>query len=183
MAEKITIDTEISTSELAVVLGLTGRRIRQLAEDGVLEKIKDGKFILPKAVQKYIAFLTSKNSDVSQTEKAKQDAEVSIKKAKAVISVLEAQELQGKMHRAEDVAAMTEDLIYAIRGMLVALPGRLAVDVATAKTPAEASEIIRKEIYKAMKELSEYRYDPKKYEERVRERKDWGDLESDIDDE
>ena len=120
---------------------------------------------------------------MSKQEIAKQDAEVSIKKAKAIKEVLEAQELQGKMHRADDVAAMTEDLIYAIRGMLVSLPGRLAVDVAAVDTPAEASEVIRKEVYKAMKELSEYKYNPKKYEERVRERKDWGDLESDTDDE
>ncbi len=33
---------------------------------------------------------------------------------------------------------MTEDLIYTIRGSLMALPGRLAVDVAAVATPAEA---------------------------------------------
>lgn len=65
---------------------------------------------------------------------------------------------------------MTEDLIFAIRGALLALPGRLAVDVVAAKDPAEASEIIRAEIYKVMEELSNYKYDSAKYEERVRER-------------
>ena len=88
------------------------------------------------------------------------------------------------MHRSEDVAAMTEDLIYTIRGMLVALPGRLAVDVASVDTPAEAAELLRREIFKVMAELANYRYDPKKYEERVRERRDWGTQEmSDLDDE
>ena len=77
------------------------------------------------------------------------------------------------MHRSEDVAAMTEDLIYAIRGALLALPGRLAVDVANINTAAEASELIRAEVFKVMKELSQYKYDPQKYEERVRERRDW----------
>jgi len=77
------------------------------------------------------------------------------------------------MHRSEDVAAMTEDLIFAIRGMLLALPGRLAVDVATAKEAAEAAEIIRQEVYKVMEEISHYQYDPKKYEERVRDRMRW----------
>ena len=179
MAGKITIDSEVTTSELAVVLGLTGRRIRQLSEDGVLEKVKDGKFILSSAVQKYIAFVQSKSSDASKTEKEKQDAEVSIKKAKAIVSVLEAKELQGKMHRSEDVAAMTEDLIYSIRAMLISLPGRLAIDAAEARTPAEASEVVRKEVYKIMKELSEYKYDPQKYEERVRERMSWSEAGSD----
>ena len=81
----------------------------------------------------------------------------------------------------EDVAAMTEDLIYTIRGSLMALPGRLAMDVAAVSTAAEASEIIRKEVYEIMIDLSRYKYDPAKYEERVRTRRDW--MEQDFDDE
>lgn len=183
MAEKITIDTEISTTELASVLGLTGRRIRQLAEDGILEKVKNGRFNLSKSVQRYIASLSTKEKDISKQEQARLEAEVSTKKAKAVVAVMEAQELQGKMHRSEDVADMTEDLIYTIRHALVAIPGRCSVDTAEAQTPAETFEIIRKEIYKVMTELSNYEYDPKKYEERVRERKAWDMSESDVDDE
>lgn len=183
MAEKITDNTEASTTELAMILGITARRVQQMAQDGTIIAVKRGRFNLAESVQRYIAFISSKDKDISQQDKARQDAEVSIKKAKAVIAVMEAQELQGKMHRSEDVESMTEDLIYAIRGMLVALPGRLAVDTAAAETPAEVSEIIRKEIYKIMSELSEYKYDPKKYEERVRERKAWDMSESDVDDE
>jgi len=183
MAEKITDNTEVSTTELASILGVTARRVQQMAQYGTLIAVKRGSFNLADSVQRYINFLTSREKDISSQEKAKQDAEVSIKKAKAITAVLEAQELQGKMHRSEDVAEMTEDLIYAIRGMLVALPGRLAVDVANTQTPAEASEVIRKEVYKVMSELSEYKYDPKKYEERVRERKDWSSVECDLDDE
>lgn len=183
MAEKITDNTEASTTELAMILGITARRVQQMAQDGTIIAVKRGRFNLAESVQRYIAFISSKDKDISQQDKARQDAEVSIKKAKAVIAVMEAQELQGKMHRSEDVESMTEDLIYAIRGMLVALPGRLAVDTAAAETPAEVSEIIRKEVYKIMSELSEYKYDPKKYEERVRERKAWDMSESDVDDE
>lgn len=183
MAEKITDNTEVSTTELAMILGITARRVQQMAQDGTIIAVKRGRFNLAESVQRYIAFISSKDKDISQQDKARQDAEVSIKKAKAVIAVMEAQELQGKMHRSEDVESMTEDLIYAIRGMLVALPGRLAVDTAAAETPAEVSEIIRKEVYKIMSELSEYKYDPKKYEERVRERKAWDMSESDVDDE
>lgn len=36
---KITNETEVSTTELACVLGITGRRIRQLAEDGQMVKL------------------------------------------------------------------------------------------------------------------------------------------------
>ena len=114
-----------------------------------------------------------KSEQEIKREEAKSAAEVTMKVARAQIAKAEADELQGKMHRSEDVAAMTTDLMYAIRGAMMALPGRLAVDVAAAQSPAEAAEIIRREVNKAMRELSNYRYDPKKYEERVRERRAW----------
>lgn len=77
------------------------------------------------------------------------------------------------MHRAEDVQAFTSDLIYTIRSSLMALPGRLAMDAAAAQTPADASACIKREVYKVMRELSQYKYDPEKYADRVRERMDW----------
>ena len=55
--------------------------------------------------------------------------------------------------------------------------------MAAVESPAEASEIIRKEVYKVMRELANYRYDPQKYEELVRERRDWDIMERDGDDE
>ena len=70
-------------------------------------------------------------------------------------------------------AALTEDLLYTVRNSLLALPGRLAVDVAGTGTAAEAAEIIKREVFLVMKDLSDYRYDPEKYAERVRERMDW----------
>ena len=167
---QITLDTTVNTKELAIVLGLSTRRIQQLVQDGQFEAVKRGRYLLAKSVSRYIDYITKEETD---SEKERLEAELSIKKAKAIMAVLEAKELQGKMHRSDDVAYMTEDLVFTIRGMLLALPGRLAVDVIAAKEPAEAAEIIRKEIYAIMEELSGYQYDPKKYEERVRERRRW----------
>ena len=87
------------------------------------------------------------------------------------------------MHRSEDVAAMTEDLIFAMRNALLALPGRLSVDLAAMTEPAEVSAAIQNEVYKVMEDLATYKYDSKKYEERVRARmnKDARDDSSDED--
>ena len=158
---KITSETEVSSSELACVLGITGRNIRQLVEDGQLEKV-DGRFILSASVQRYVAFKSKRDKDDEEQrlDKARRTAEVTLRASKAQIAKMEADELRGKMHRSEDVAAMTEDLIYTIRGSLMALPGRLAVDVAATATPAEAAEIIRKEVHALMRELANYQYDP-----------------------
>ena len=183
--EKITADTEVSTTELACVLGITGRRIRQLAEDGDLDKAGPGRFNLCESVQRYIR-LQSKSSlseEDIKLEKTKKTADVTLKASKARIAKMEADELQGKMHRAEDVAAMTEDLVFTIRSSLNAMPGRLAVDVAAVSSPAEAAEVIRREVHKVMRELAGYHYDPEKYEERVRARQNWSAGGRDDDDE
>jgi len=176
----------VKTADICAMTGKSNQWIGQLVSQGTLNKKSTphgSLFDLLATMRAYTAMLEERLNSAeekkaeSAAEKEKQEAEISIKKAKAIITVLEAKELQGKMHRSEDVAAMTEDLIYNIRSMLLALPGRLAVDVASTQDPAEAAEIIRREVYKIMEELSNYKYDPKKYEERVRERRSW-DVES-----
>lgn len=181
--EKITIHTMASKSELACVLNLTSKRISQLTEDGILQS-SNGKYLLADSVKKYVSYKTRDltDADDAEIERAKKKAEAQLKAAKAAVAELEADELKGKMHRSEDVAALTEDLIYAIRAELLALPGRLAVDTAEVSTAAETAEIIRREVFSLMKSLSEYKYDPAKYEERVRGRMDWEMKEGEPDD-
>jgi len=177
---KITTETEVSSAELACVLGITGRRIRQLGEDGQLTKTGTGTYNLVESVQKYIAIASRARNEPSEEEKKRErqrlSAETSLKQSKAVKAGLEVSELQGKLHRSEDVAAMTEDLIYTVRSMYLSLPGRLAVDTHNSASSAEAAEIIRRTIYSDMKELSRYQYDPEKYAERVRARQQWESL-------
>ena len=163
ITEKITEETEVSPAELAAVLRLSGRRVRQLTEDGVLRKNGAGRYALIENVQLWHLNATAQPVDEEDQKLAKTQrrSEVQIKASRAMIAKMEAEELKGTMHRAEDVAAITEDMVYTFRGAMMALPGRLAVDVAGCSTPAEASEVIRREVYKIMRELAGYHYDPK----------------------
>lgn len=181
IAEKITEETEVSPPELAAVLRLSGRRVRQLTEDGVLRKNGAGRYALIENVQLWHLNATAQPVDEEDQKLAKTQrrSEVQIKASRAMIAKMEAEELKGTMHRAEDVAAITEDLVYTMRGALMALPGRLAVDVTACSTPAESSEVIRREVHKVMRELAGYHYDPKKYEERVRARMEWAERDGD----
>jgi hypothetical protein len=65
------------------------------------------------------------------------------------------------------------DHILLLRSMILAMPGRLAVDVISAKTAAEAAEIIKTECHTMLNQLAAYEYDPDEYKRRVRERKGW----------
>jgi hypothetical protein len=57
------------------------------------------------------------------------------------------------------------------------------VDVVVAESAAEASEIIRAEVYRALEELAGYKYDPEEYARRVRDREGWRSDLSDGEDE
>ena len=173
--ERITKDTLVSTSDLAAVFGKSARRIQQLTQDGIFKPVKRGRFNLKDSVAAYLEYENdSKESDEIETSKAnKAREEARLKKAKADIETLRAEELQGRMHRSEDVAAITEDMIFSIRSALMAFPGRVAIDAHACGSAAEVADVLTKEIHKVMKELSEYEYDPAKYEERVRDREKW----------
>lgn len=167
----------LKTADICAITGKSNQWIGQLANQGTLPKKKTAHgamFDMVQTLYSYITMLESriddKDVDSEKAEKTKKESEAALKKAKATIATLDAKERLGQMHRSEDVAAMTEDLIYAVRGALLALPGRLAVDVMQANNSAEASEIIRAEVYKIMEELADYKYDSAKYQERVRER-------------
>lgn len=176
----------VKTADICAFTGKTNQWIGQLTSQGILNKDvtpQGALYDLHKAIPAYCEMLerrVSKAADDAQLmEVDKSKAETQIKQARAIIAICEANELKGKMHRSEDVQAVMEDLVYSIRSLLIALPGRLAVDVAEAADAAEAATIIRNEVHKLMNELANYRYDPKRYEERVRERKSWEAMEDD----
>ena len=167
----------LKTADICRMTGKSNHWIGQLTSQGILVKKQTphgALYDMAETVKSYIEMLDAraeeKDDKEQATEAMRRKAEATLKQAKATVATLDAQERLGKMHRSEDVAAMTEDLIFTIRSGLLALPGRLAVDVMSAKDSAEASDIIEREIYRLMNELANYKYDAAKYQERVRER-------------
>nr|DAP84729.1 MAG TPA: Protein of unknown function (DUF1441) [Caudoviricetes sp.] len=176
----------IKTADVCAITGKSNQWIGQLTSQGTLAKSNTpygSLYELTPNLQRYIGQIADRVDDIDEDDKKveqqRRKAEATFKAAKASMASMDAKERAGKMHRSEDVAAMTEDLVYAVRGALLALPGRCSVDVVAAKDAAEAAEIIRREVYAIMNELSNYRYDAAKYEERVRARLNMDALEDD----
>ena len=169
---KVTDETQCSTTEMAMVLGVTARRVQQMIQDGTLVTVVKGRLNLVDNVQRYIRFVTGNQmtEEEKKVEKARKAAEAKLKMARADIAQLEAAEMKGKMHRSEDVEALTQDYCATVRNAMMSLPGRLATDMAMCDNAEECSTMIRDVVYSILDELSEYEYDPEKYEERVRNR-------------
>lgn len=177
-----------STQVIAKIFGVSTRRVEQLKTDGVIKGHgKPTKYDLLPTIQAYIRYLSDKangrekKETTAELEEAKLRAEVDIKEAKAKAAQMELKELQGKMHRAEDVEAIMTDHVLFLRSMLMAMPGKLAVDLSGNHTAPEQAERVKKEIYYILNQLADYRYDPEKYKARVRERQGWNERQGDDD--
>ena len=171
----ISADMEVTGTFLARIHGKSIRWVQGLRDDGVIKQSSTGRYKLDDAIQAIYDRATRRqvSEDIEKANVVKVKAEATMKAAKSKIVNMEAQELSGQMHRAEDIKALTEDLVFAFRHALVSLPGRLSMDVAAAQTAPEAAAIIHREVNVILKELAQYQYDPDKYAERVRERRDW----------
>lgn len=173
-----------SSAIIGKLFDLSERRVQQLAKEGVIPaaSLRPYKFDLLPTVKAYIKYLSNKangkeekSADTAKAESDKLRAEADLKQSKAKIAEMQLKELEGKMHRSEDVEAMTNDLVYTVRSMIMALPGRLAMDVSQAASAAEASALIRSECHKILNELAGYKYDPEAYKRRVRDREGWSE--------
>ena len=177
-----------STQVIAKIFGVSTRRVEQLKTEGVIKgQGKPTTYDLLPTIQAYIRYLSDKangrekKETTAELEEAKLRAEVDIKEAKAKAAQMELKELQGKMHRAEDVEAITTDHVLFLRSMLMAMPGKLAVDLAGTHTAPEQADRVKREVYYLLERLAEYRYDPEEYRARVRERQGWNDQHGDDD--
>ena len=178
----------VKAADVAAALDRTESWVYELTSRKIFTELKTshGKlFNLISTTAAYIKFL--KNGGEDDEGKAydlrKKKAEALYKERKADQVDMQVKELQGKLHRSEDVQKMTADLLYFVRGGLLALAGRCATECAASSEPAEIQQIIRREVNEILKELSEYKYDPQKYNELVRQRtnRDFDDNFSDDD--
>ena len=168
----------VTTKVVANFFKRTERRIQQLTQQGILPAVKRTKegnlYDLPKTMIAYIHYLQeivdNRSKSTEEQEKQRLDAEIKLKEAKAEIAQLDLKELKAEMLRAEDVQAFIEDLAATTKSLLLALPGRLAMDLKTAKTAAERSEIIEGAIFEVLNQLSEYEFSVEFYKKRVAER-------------
>lgn len=167
----------VTAADICAAFGKTKSRISQITGDGIIHKTitnHGSLYNLFETVKAYCTYLeervTKVDEDVAALELRRKKAEAKLKESKATVAELEAAEFQGKMHRSEDVQAMTADLLYYVRGSLLALAGRCATDCAASSDPAEIQKIIEREVFSILKDLSEYQYDSKRYDELVRQR-------------
>lgn len=165
---------------IARLYGSDVRRIQQLNSAGIIKgQGRPAMYDLLPTIQALFEYqrkiIQGKEKTVAtaELEERKLRAEAEIKEAKAAIVKMEQDELEGKLHRAEDVKDITTDHVLFLRSMLMAMPGKLAVDLGGTHTAAEQAERVKEEVYFILDQLANYKYDPEEYKKRVKERQGW----------
>lgn len=169
----------VNAKFLAQAWGLTVDRVYQLQRQGVIRKAEKNLYSFFEQNRQYIEYIrrdgAREDNRVATDEKKreKMDADKRYKIAKAQAQEMELDEIRAQMHRSEDIQKIWTDHIMMLRAMILAIPGKCAIDCASADTPVAAREIIKREVYEVLRQISQYEYDSAEYAARVRERKGW----------
>lgn len=157
---------EVNQKELGSILGITDRRVRQLQEQfglfdkGIVEGEKSKRYRLEYCVQEYIKYkLEAEVTGGANVDREKEQAEH--ERIKKQISILKLRKLRRELHEADDVADFLTEMLINFRASLLSLPQKIG-PLIIGEDINTVEEILKKEVYSALEELSEY--DPMKIE-------------------
>ncbi|BBK75992.1 hypothetical protein [Clostridium butyricum] len=154
--EKVTV----SSTVLSNLFGLTTRRIRQLENEGVIQKIARGKYSLQDNIKSYITYIkASADLKENKTEAGKIDYDEEhalLERRKREKIELELAAMRGTMHYSEDVERVMNDMLSNFKAKILALPSRAAPRLITLSTIADIQEILQNEVLDALNEMSKY---------------------------
>lgn len=154
--EKVTV----SSTVLSNLFGLTTRRIRQLENEGVIQKIARGKYSLQDNIKSYITYIkASADLKENKIEEGKIDYDEEhalLERRKREKMELELAAMRGTMHYSEDVERVMNDMLSNFKAKILALPSRAAPRLITLSTIADIQEVLQNEVLDALNEMSQY---------------------------
>ena len=150
----------VSSTVLADLFGLTTRRIRMLADEGIIKKTSRGRYNLQENIKSYIVYLKT-NQDLK--EKIVDDDELDPDKERAFLTRrqrekldLEIAAMRGQMHFSNDVERVMNDMLANFRAKIIALPTKIAPILIARNDISEIQEMLQREFFEVLHELSCY---------------------------
>lgn len=152
---------EANQKELAAILGLTDRRVRQLKAEyglfanGVTEGKNRKRYILERCVPEYINYkIEEEMKEGTTVSKEKEQAEH--EKIKKKISILKLRKLKRELHEAKDVEEFLTGMLVDFKDKLLSVPQKVAPLIVAEDDVNVIMDILEKEVFEAMERLSEY---------------------------
>ncbi|MGG1599324.1 hypothetical protein [Paenibacillus naphthalenovorans] len=146
-------EMHFTTKQLSAMLGLSSRRVQQLAEEGILLKASRGLYKGIESIRGYISVIQSK-TEAEEVELYKEKA--LHERAKREIAELKLAKLKNHMHDAADVEQVMTNMLVIFRSRILSIPDKVAPKVLGVKNVSQISDLINTEVLEALTELSEY---------------------------
>jgi phage terminase Nu1 subunit (DNA packaging protein) len=141
----------LKTAQLALLLGLTSRRVNQLAEDGITVRTAHGEFDGPASIKNYIASVSNRVKDGEATiDKEREEAR--LKKEQADNLELKNAKLRNELLPIEDVSRVWSEQISEVRSRMLSVVSRVSQRLSLS---VEDTVEIDKEIREAMTKLAD----------------------------
>ena len=141
---------KLKTAELALLLGLTTRRINQLADEGITVRAGHGEFDGPASVQAFIEQASNRGKD-KEAAIDKEREEARLKKEQADTQELKNAKLRKELLPVAEVERVWSEQISSIRSGLLAVVSRVRQRVSLS---IEDAVILDEEIRGAMVKLA-----------------------------
>ena len=145
----------VNAQELANLLACTTQYVYLLAKQGILVKEGPSQFPLAENIQKYLQFLESKKGSdkvLYWSEKAKHE------RALRQMSELRLKKLHDKLHDAEAVEVVMNDMMAFFRKRTLAIADETSSKLVGIKNPAEICDILTDAVKQALSDISNYEF-------------------------
>ena len=107
---------------VAVWLGISERRVRQLRDKGVLEEKAFGLYDLQPTITRYLNYIRKGGNDLN-------DEKIKLTKAKREAVEMENSLRKGELHRTEDIERGIQTICLNIRSRFLSLPAKLSPEL------------------------------------------------------
>lgn len=173
--------TTVSAAVLGDMFGVSDRRIRQMAEEGIVARAAKGRYKLVDSIKNYL--LTVKLAaegvgvDLADGEINLEEEKGLHERVKRHISELKLQIMKGGLHKAQDVEIVMTDMLVAFKTRMMNIPSKVA-PILESRDAVFIKDRLTCEIIEALNELKDY--DPRAfYSEEYVEEDESGDEQED----
>jgi phage terminase Nu1 subunit (DNA packaging protein) len=139
-----------SAAEIATLLGISSATVSKLASEGVLPRAGRGEYDAPGCVQAYVRHRLGTAAKEDPTVVRLMNERSRLTKAKADAAEREARVRGGELVEASEIEAAWVSVITTARNRLRLIPSKVALRVVGLKSPADAQELLRREIDDAL---------------------------------
>lgn len=143
----------VSAAFLSKVLGLTIRRIRQLAAEGVIQKAGRGRYPLAESVQRYIGLIDSGGRGDGKVLDYHRER-TRLTRIRADVAEVEERERRGLLIPAPLIERAWTQILTLVRQRILALPDRAAARLQDAETIGAKRAVLKELAQEILEELS-----------------------------